>query len=85
MVYKKGQGFSWNGRDFNFKNFGVKCFGGQYVFGGMIIVCQCGIKFQVGQNVKCGGDDMFFVFVEGIVEFCNCGCFGMFVNVNLVE
>lgn len=39
MVYKKVGGFICNGCDLESKCLGVKCFGGEFVFVGNIIVC----------------------------------------------
>lgn len=81
MVYKKGVGSMDNGWDSKLKRFGVKLFGGQYVKVGNIFVCQCGIKYYLGENVYMGKDFMLYVGIEGIVIFCCCckNCF--YVNV----
>lgn len=39
MVIKKVGGLICNGCDFEVKCFGVKCFGGEFVLVGSIIVC----------------------------------------------
>jgi large subunit ribosomal protein L27 len=47
----------------------VKCFGGQHVISGNIIVRQRGTKFHPGQNVGMGKDHTIFATAEGVVEF----------------
>jgi large subunit ribosomal protein L27 len=69
MAHKKGQGSSRNGRDSNPKYRGVKCYGGETVPAGSIIVRQCGTKFSPGFNVGQGRDYTLFARVSGIVRF----------------
>jgi large subunit ribosomal protein L27 len=69
MAHKKGQGSTKNGRDSNPQHRGVKCFGGQSVTAGSILVRQCGTKFQPGKNVKRANDDSLFALVDGVVRF----------------
>ncbi len=69
MAHKKGQGSSRNGRDSNAQYRGVKCFGGEQVKVGSIIVRQCGTKFHPGHNVGRGRDDTLFALAEGTVTF----------------
>jgi large subunit ribosomal protein L27 len=69
MAHKKGQGSSRNGRDSNAQYRGVKCFGGQKVKAGSIIMRQCGTKFHPGLNVGMGKDYTIFATAEGTVEF----------------
>jgi large subunit ribosomal protein L27 len=69
MAHKKGVGSSRNGRDSNPQYLGVKCFGGQTVKGGSIIVRQRGTKFHPGKNVGKGSDDTLFAKVAGVVKF----------------
>ncbi|MCE2716464.1 MAG: 50S ribosomal protein L27 [Pseudomonadota bacterium] len=69
MATKKAGGSSRNGRDSESKRLGVKCFGGQHVISGNIIVRQRGTKFHPGQNVGMGKDHTIFATVEGVVEF----------------
>ena len=69
MAHKKGGGSSRNGRDSNSQRLGVKCFGGELVIPGNIIVRQRGTKFHPGQNVKIGKDDTLFSTIDGIVKF----------------
>ena len=51
MAHKKGQGSTRNGRDSNGQRRGVKCFGGESVRAGFILVRQVGTKFHAGLNV----------------------------------
>lgn len=69
MAHKKGQGSSRNGRDSNPQYRGVKCYGGEHVPAGSIIVRQCGTKFHPGRNVGRGRDDTLFAKASGIVRF----------------
>ncbi len=69
MAHKKGQGACRNGRDSNPQYLGVKCYGGETVPGGSIIVRQRGTKFQPGFNVGRGKDDTLFAKIAGTVRF----------------
>lgn len=69
MAHKKGLGSSRNGRDSNAKRRGVKCFGGEFVTAGSIIVRQKGSPFRPGSNVGMGRDFTLFALVDGIVNF----------------
>jgi len=69
MAHKKGVGSSRNGRDSNPKKLGVKCFGGQKVPAGSIIVRQKGTVVHPGVNVGRGSDDTLFAKIEGVVQF----------------
>lgn len=69
MAHKKGQGSSRNGRDSNPKYRGIKCYGGETVPAGSIIVRQCGTKFNPGFNVGQGRDFSLFARVSGVVKF----------------
>src|SRR5882762_5841917 len=69
MAHKKGQGSVRNGRDSVSKRLGVKCFGGEFVTAGSIIVRQRGTKFFAGKNVGTGRDWTLFALVDGKVKF----------------
>ena len=69
MAHKKGQGSVRNGRDSVSKRLGVKCFGGEVVSAGSIIVRQRGTKFIAGANVGTGRDWTLFALVDGKVLF----------------
>ena len=69
MAHKKGLGSSRNGRDSKGRRLGVKCFGGQFVKTGSIILRQRGTKFRPGINVGRGRDDSLFALRDGIVQF----------------
>lgn len=73
MAHKMGQGSTQNGRDSNPQYRGVKCYGGQRVKSGSIIVRQVGTKFRPGLNVRRAGDDSLFAVAEGIVRFQSNG------------
>ena len=69
MAHKKGAGSTKNGRDSNAKRRGVKCYGGEHVIPGNIIVRQCGTKFHPGNHVGIGKDYTIFSLIEGQVKF----------------
>ena len=69
MAHKKGQGSSRNGRDSNGQRRGIKCFGGETVTAGSVIVRQCGTKKAPGLNVGMGKDHTLFALVDGVVSF----------------
>ncbi len=69
MAHKKGVGSSKNGRDSNAQRLGVKCFGGQTVKAGNIIIRQRGTRIHPGQNVGKGKDDTLFATSPGKVTF----------------
>jgi large subunit ribosomal protein L27 len=69
MAHKKGGGSSVNGRDSNPKTLGVKCFGGQKVPAGSIIVRQRGTVVHPGKNVGTGKDHTLFATTGGVVRF----------------
>ena len=69
MAHKKGAGSTKNGRDSNSKRLGIKCFGGETVSAGNILIRQRGMKFKPGQNVKSGKDYTLFALKDGIVKF----------------
>jgi len=69
MASKKASGSTKNGRDSQSKRLGVKCFGGQRVKPGTIIVRQRGTVFLPGKNVAVGRDFSIFSRIEGNVKF----------------
>ncbi len=69
MGRKKGQGAGRNGRDSNAKSLGIKCFSGQMVSGGTIIVRQRGTIYRPGLNVELGKDDTLFAKSTGKLLF----------------
>ncbi|MBZ2279393.1 50S ribosomal protein L27, partial [Buchnera aphidicola] len=69
MAHKKAGGSTRNGRDSNAQRLGVKCFGGQYVLAGSIIVKQRGTKFHSGKNTGCGKDHTIYAIKNGHVQF----------------
>jgi large subunit ribosomal protein L27 len=69
MAHKKAGGSSRNGRDSAGRRLGVKCFGGQTVVPGNIILRQRGTKFHPGTNTGMGKDHTIFATVEGKVAF----------------
>ena len=73
MAHKKGVGSSKYGRDSNAQRLGVKCFGGENVNAGAILVRQRGTRIHPGTNVKKGGDDTLFATVDGKVQYENFG------------
>jgi large subunit ribosomal protein L27 len=81
MAHKKGLGSSRNGRDSNSQRLGVKCFDGQLVSGGSIIVRQRGTRLKPGDNVGLGRDDTLYAKVSGVVKFERKGHSGRFVSI----
>ena len=69
MAHKLGQGSSKNGRESLPKFLGVKCYGGEHVIPGNIIVRQRGTKFRAGRNVGLGRDFTLYALSEGVVRF----------------
>jgi large subunit ribosomal protein L27 len=69
MAHKKGVGSSRNGRDSQAQRLGVKCYGGEKVPAGSIIIRQKGTVIHPGVNVGKGSDDTLFAKVEGVVKF----------------
>ena len=69
MAHKKAGGSPRNGRDSNPKYLGVKCFGGEPVVAGNIIVRQRGTRFHAGDNVGIGRDHTLFALSDGKVKF----------------
>jgi large subunit ribosomal protein L27 len=73
MAHKKAGGSSRNGRDSNAQRLGVKCFDGQFVKAGSIIVRQRGTKIRPGMNVGLGKDFTIFAKADGVVKFQRYG------------
>jgi large subunit ribosomal protein L27 len=69
MAHKKAGGSSRNGRDTAGRRLGVKCFGGETVIPGNIIIRQRGTKWHPGTNVGMGRDHTLYAEVEGTVSF----------------
>ena len=69
MATKKSGGSARNGRDSAGRRLGVKCFDGQYVTAGSIIVRQRGTKVLPGVGVGHGRDDTLFALQAGQVKF----------------
>jgi large subunit ribosomal protein L27 len=73
MAHKKAGGSTRNGRDSESKRLGVKCYGGESVVAGNIIVRQRGTRFHPGSNVGCGKDHTLFAKSDGTVRFVERG------------
>jgi large subunit ribosomal protein L27 len=69
MAHKKAGGSSRNGRDTAGRRLGVKCFGGENVVTGNIIIRQRGTKYKQGKNVGIGKDHTLFALLNGNVLF----------------
>ena len=69
MAHKKAGGSTRNGRDSESKRLGVKCFGGESISAGSIIVRQRGTKVHPGENVGMGKDHTLFAKIDGAVKF----------------
>jgi len=69
MAQKKAGGSTRNGRDSISKRLGIKCFGGQKVKSGFILVRQRGTSYHPGKNVGKGSDDTLYAKIHGIVKY----------------
>ena len=69
MAHKKTGGSTRNGRDSESKRLGIKCFGGEAVKAGNIIIRQRGTKVHPGVNVGMGKDHTLFATGDGFVKF----------------
>ncbi|MEI6530163.1 MAG: 50S ribosomal protein L27 [bacterium] len=73
MAHHKAGGSSRNGRDSNAQRLGVKCFDGQYITAGSIIIRQRGSRIKAGTNVGMGRDYTLFATSNGKVKFERVG------------
>jgi large subunit ribosomal protein L27 len=73
MAHKKGQGSTRNGRDSKGQRRGVKCYGGERVVPGNILVRQLGTKIHPGRGVGLGRDYSLFALREGKVRYYESG------------
>ena len=69
MAHKKAGGSSRNGRDSPGQRLGVKCFDGEAVIAGNILVRQRGTKLFAGHNVSMGKDHTLFARIGGKVAY----------------
>ena len=69
MASKKASGSTRNGRESRSQRLGMKCFGGQKVKPGAILIRQRGTRFLPGQNVALGRDFSIFSLISGYVKF----------------
>lgn len=69
MAHKKGVGSSKNGRNSNPKMLGVKCYGGENVSAGSILIRQHGTRIHPGINVGKGRDNSLFAKITGKVKY----------------
>jgi large subunit ribosomal protein L27 len=73
MAHKKAGGSSRNGRDSESKRLGVKCYGGEVVPAGSIIIRQRGTRVRPGDNVGIGRDHTLFAKIDGRILFAQKG------------
>ncbi len=73
MAHKKAGGSSRNGRDSNGQRRGVKCYSGETVPAGSIIIRQLGTRVHPGHNVGMGRDYTIFARINGVVQFVDKG------------
>jgi large subunit ribosomal protein L27 len=73
MAHKKAGGSTRNGRDSHSKRLGVKCFGGEAVIPGNIIIRQRGTQYHAGTGVGIGRDHTLYALVGGKVVFTRKG------------
>lgn len=69
MAHKKGGGSTRNGRDSKSKRLGVKCYAGEQVISGNILVRQRGTRIKPGDNVGLGKDYTIFSKIDGVVVY----------------
>ncbi|MBI2353209.1 50S ribosomal protein L27 [Candidatus Dependentiae bacterium] len=69
MATSKSGGSTANGRDSISKRLGVKCYAGEVVNNGSIIIRQRGTKYHPGVSVGRGKDDTLFALTAGVVKF----------------
>lgn len=69
MATSRSGGSTSNGRDSQSKRLGVKCFGGEVINCGQIIIRQRGTKYHPGKSVGRGKDDTLFALMPGVVKF----------------
>ena len=69
MAHKAGAGSTKNGRDSSGKRLGIKCYAGETVKAGAILVRQRGTTFKAGWFVGTGDDWTLFAKRAGIVRF----------------
>ena len=69
MAHKKAGGSTSNGRDSNPKYLGIKCYGGEIIPAGAIIVRQRGTRFHKGRYVGMGRDHTLYALKAGRVVF----------------
>ena len=69
MAHKAGAGSTKNGRDSCGKRLGVKCYEGEQVSAGSILVRQRGTHFKPGWFVGAGSDWTLYAKKDGIVRF----------------
>lgn len=73
MAHKKAGGSSKNGRDSNAQRRGIKCYGGNKVVAGNILIRQLGTKIHPGNNVGMGKDYTLFAKIDGVVTYERMG------------
>ena len=69
MSHTKGQGSTRNGRDSAGKRLGLKCYAGQQVRTGTILVRQRGTRVKPGWFVGVGSDWTLYAKADGVVRF----------------
>lgn len=69
----KTSGSGRNGRDSHGKRLGVKCYDGEVITAGSILVRQRGTRIFPGPNVKRGKDYTLFALKAGTVQFIKDG------------
>jgi large subunit ribosomal protein L27 len=73
MAHKKAGGATRTGRDSQGQRLGVKCYGGQKVRAGNILVRQLGTRIHPGENVGMGRDYTLYAKVDGTVFYERVG------------
>jgi large subunit ribosomal protein L27 len=73
MATKKAGGSTRNGRDSRPKYRGVKCFGGEAVQPGQIILTQSGTRVHAGDNAYVSRTHTIHAKTDGVVLFKHYG------------
>ena len=69
MATNKSGRSGTNARDSQGQRLGVKCYDGETVTAGSIIIRQRGTRLMAGLNVKRARDDSLFALKPGVVRF----------------
>ncbi len=66
-----GKGSTNNGRESHSQRLGIKCFEGETVKAGSIILRQVGARFKAGRGAGMGTDYTIYARIGGKVDYSN--------------